>query len=106
MNADPDRLSQIVINLLSNAIKAIDKGGNIGISAGQKGTEVFIEVRDTGCGIKKEDLPFIFERFYRTADGGLGLGLAIVKELIDAHGGRIEAASEYGKGSLFSVYLK
>ena len=103
VNADPDRLGQIIINLLSNALRAVDKGGNIWISAGKKSTGVFIEVRDTGCGIKAEDLPFIFERFYRTADGGLGLGLAIVKELVDAHEGRIEAASGPGKGASFIV---
>ncbi len=103
INADPDRLSQIIINLLSNALKATRGGGNILIKAAGKGTEIIIEVIDNGSGIKAGDLPFIFERFYRGAEGGLGLGLAIVKELVEAHGGRITATSEYGKGSTFTV---
>jgi two-component system sensor histidine kinase BaeS len=103
--ADPDRLSQIIINLLSNALKATDKGGNVRITAGLKGTEGFIEITDTGSGIKKEDIPFIFERFYRAYEGGLGLGLTIAKELAEAHGGRIEVQSEYGKGTTFTLYI-
>lgn len=105
IRADPDRLSQIVINLLDNALKATEKGGNIWIKAGEKDSEAFIEVGDTGHGIKDEDLLFIFERFYRASEGGLGLGLTIVKELVEAHGGRIEVKSEYGKGSIFTVYI-
>ena len=105
INADPDKLSQIVINLLSNALKATEKGGYVRIKAGQRASEVFIEVKDTGIGIKQEDLPFIFERFYKVSEGGLGLGLTIVKELVEAHGGRIEVKSEYGKGSAFTVFI-
>lgn len=103
INADPDRLSQIVINLLINALKATDKGGIVSLSTMQKEKAVIIEVADNGCGIKKEDLPFIFERFYRVAEGGLGLGLTIVRELMAAHGGRAEVRSEYGKGTVFSL---
>jgi len=105
INADPDRLSQILINLLSNAMKATEKGGNVWVETGRKGSEVFIAVRDTGYGIKEENIPFIFERFYRAQPGGLGLGLAIVKELVEAHDGKIEVNSEYGKGSTFTVYI-
>lgn len=105
IDADPDRLSQIVINLLSNALKATGAGGRVWIKGGKKDKEVFIEVEDTGCGIKQEDLPFIFERFYKASEGGLGLGLTIVKELVEAHEGRIEARSECGKGSTFTVYI-
>jgi len=104
-NADPDSLSRIVINLLSNALKATEKGGNVRLIAGKKDAEVFIEVSDTGRGIKKEEIPFIFERFFKAMPGGLGLGLAIVKELVEAHYGRIEVQSEYGQGSSFVVYL-
>lgn len=103
--ADPDRLSQVIINLLSNALKASKKGGIVRIKAGLINTEVFIEIQDSGHGIKKEDIPFIFERFYKASEGGLGLGLTISKELIEAHGGRIEVESEYGKGSTFTVYI-
>jgi len=110
--ADPDRLSQIIVNLLSNALKATDKGGKVWIKAGRRDSsvrqasdEVFIEVVDTGCGIKQEDLPFIFERFYKASEGGLGLGLAIVKELVEALGGRVEVRSEHGIGTAFTVYI-
>lgn len=105
VNADPDKLSQIVINLLSNALKATDKNGNVQVAAGKKDNEIYMEVSDTGRGIKKEDIPFVFERFFRVLPGGLGLGLAIVKELVDAHDGRIEVKSEYGKGATFTVYM-
>ncbi len=105
VNADPDRMSQIVINLLSNALKATAAGGKVWIRGGKKDKEVLIEVGDTGCGIKQEDLPFIFERFYKASTGGLGLGLAIVKELVEAHKGRIEVKSEYGKGSAFTIFV-
>ena len=105
MFADPDKVSQIVINLLSNAMRVTDKGGRVTIKAGEKGDDRFIEVADTGSGIRKEDLPFVFERFYRAHEGGLGLGLAIAKELADAHGGRIEVRSEYGKGSSFTLVI-
>ncbi len=105
VGADPDKLSQVVINLLDNALKAVMNEGTVTIHAAARGREVILEVQDTGTGIKPEDLPFIFERFYRASEGGLGLGLAIVKELVEAHGGRIEAKSEYGKGSVFSFSL-
>ena len=105
MDADPDKLSQIVINLLSNALKATEKGGTVRMKAGERETDSFIDISDTGTGIKKQDLPFVFERFYRASEGGLGLGLTIVKELTDAHGGRIDVRSEYGKGSTFILSI-
>jgi two-component system, OmpR family, sensor histidine kinase BaeS len=103
--ADPDRLSQIVINLVSNALKAVEKGGTVTISAAHADSTATLEIRDTGRGIKEEDLPFIFERFYSGSSGGLGLGLAIVRELVDAHGGTIGVKSTSGAGSTFSVLL-
>ena len=103
--ADPDRLSQIVINLLDNALKAVRNEGTVTIRAIARGREVVVEVQDTGAGIKPDDLPFIFERFYRASEGGLGLDSPSSKELVEAHGGRIEAKSEYGKGSVFTLSL-
>jgi two-component system sensor histidine kinase BaeS len=105
INADPEKLSQVVINLLSNALKATEASGYVRMKIGRNASEVFMEVEDTGIGIKQEDLPFIFERFYKVSEGGLGLGLTIVKELIEAHGGRIEVKSEFGKGSAFTVFI-
>lgn len=103
--ADAEKLSQVIVNLLSNALKATGKGGSVLIRAERWGGETCIAVEDTGHGIPQENLSFIFERFYRSSEGGLGIGLAIVKELVDAHDGRIEVKSECGKGSVFTVFL-
>jgi len=105
VNADPDKLSQIIINLLSNALKATEKNGRVWIKAIPEKNEVRIEIGDTGCGIRETELPFIFERFYRGSEGGLGLGLTIVKELAEAHGGKIAVQSSYGQGSVFTLIL-
>lgn len=105
VNADPDKLSQIVINLLSNALKATDREGEVRLRAFAAGDAVKITVSDTGRGIKAEDLPFIFERFYRSSEGGLGIGLTIVRELVEAHGGRVDVESAPGRGSTFTVSL-
>ena len=103
--ADPDRLSQIVVNLLVNALRATGQGGYITIYVTQTVEEVGISVEDDGSGIRAEDLPYIFERFYRGPGGGLGIGLTIVKELAGAQGGRVEVKSVHGQGSLFTIYL-
>jgi two-component system sensor histidine kinase BaeS len=103
VNADPDLLSQILLNLLSNALKATDRNGVILVEVRKAGAGIIIAVHDTGGGIRQEDLPFIFERFYRASEGGLGLGLAIVKELVEAHGATIDVATTYGKGSTFTL---
>lgn len=105
LHADPERFSQIIVNLVSNSLKAVEKGGKVIIRAGKKGSETCIEVEDNGCGISKDALPFIFERFYRSSEGGIGIGLAIVKELASAHEGRIEVNSEEGKGTTFRVFV-
>jgi two-component system sensor histidine kinase BaeS len=101
--ADPERMSQIILNLLSNALKATGAGGHVTVTVAPVQGNLRITVEDTGCGIGEEDLPFIFERFYRGPGGGLGIGLTIVKELVEAQGGKIEAKSAPGKGSSFAV---
>jgi two-component system sensor histidine kinase BaeS len=104
--ADPERLSQVVLNLLSNSLKATGEGGRVLVSARRSSShEWAITVEDDGRGIGEEDLPYIFERFYHGPGGGLGIGLTIVKELVEAHGGRVEAKSAYGKGSSFAFFL-
>lgn len=103
--ADPERLSQIILNLLSNALKATDEGGRVSVSVRAAGNGWSLAVEDTGRGIRQEDLPHVFERFYHGPGGGLGIGLTIVRELVEAHGGRIEVKSEFGKGSSFTFFL-
>jgi len=105
VNADPERLSQIMVNLLSNALRATDSGGHISLSTLSGNNWMKISIEDTGVGMSEKDLPFIFERFYHGPGGGLGIGLTIVRELAEAHGGRIEVKSTQGKGTEFIVFL-
>jgi two-component system OmpR family sensor kinase/two-component system sensor histidine kinase BaeS len=116
ISADADRLSQVLHNLLNNALRHTPPGGEISIRAGreaQAAREVWLEVRDTGEGIPGDQLPYVFDRFYRAdparnrASGGSGLGLAIVRAIVEAHGGRVAAASDGvpGHGSTFTVDL-
>ena len=111
MAADEARIRQAVENLLSNALRYTDRGGSVIISLKRSGDSVSIKVRDTGIGISEKDLPYIFERFYRTdksrtrSSGGLGIGLAITKAIVEAHGGRITAESREGEGSTFTITL-
>lgn len=108
---DRYKIKQVMINMLSNALKFTDRGGTVGLKALNGGDELVIIVEDTGRGISKKDLPFIFERFYRAdksrnrATGGSGIGLSITKAIVELHGGRIEVQSEEGKGSKFEVHL-
>lgn len=103
--ADPERLSQIVLNLLSNALKATGRGGTVTMRVALSGGGLTMTVEDTGSGIREEDLPYIFERFYRGAGGGLGIGLTIVKELAEAHGAGLEVQSTPGKGTSFALHF-
>jgi two-component system phosphate regulon sensor histidine kinase PhoR len=107
--ADAERAQQVVANLVHNAIKFTPPGGRISISAMASGDEVVIAVRDTGIGIPADDLPRIFERFYKAdrarTSGGTGLGLAIAKHVVQGHGGRIWAESVEGQGSTFFFTL-
>ena len=106
---DGDRIRQTVINLVHNAIKFNHPGGKVTISTRSNKDSVIVNVADTGTGIAKDDLPRVFERFYKSdksrSRGGSGLGLAIAKHTIQAHGGTIQAQSEEGKGSTFSFTL-
>jgi len=103
--ADLPRLQQVLVNLIHNALKFTPPGGEIRLQATRDGRSVLFCVRDTGCGIPSDDLPRIFERFYRVdrsrSGGGTGLGLSIARHLVEAHGGRIWAESREGAGSSF-----
>jgi two-component system phosphate regulon sensor histidine kinase PhoR len=107
--ADEARVEQVLVNLIHNAIKFTPSGGRIGISARARDNDVLVSVADTGIGISPDDLPRIFERFYKAdksrSGGGTGLGLAIAKHIVEAHGGRIWAESVEGKGSTFNFTL-
>jgi signal transduction histidine kinase len=113
LNADYDRLNQVLSNLISNALRHTPSGGKISLEAESiSGAErsVRIKVKDSGVGIAPEDLPFIFDRFWRgdksrTNRSNSGLGLAISKQLILAHKGTIEVESEVGKGTMFVIEL-
>lgn len=111
IEADKDNIRQIMINLISNALKFTDAGGKVDILLNEDGKNISINVTDTGVGIDEEDIPFVFERFYRSdksrsrMTGGAGIGLTITKTLVKAHGGDITVHSEKGKGSSFVVEL-
>jgi two-component system phosphate regulon sensor histidine kinase PhoR len=109
VEADEERIRQTLINLVHNAIKFNHPGGRVAISTGADSESAIVNVTDTGIGISGEDLPHVFERFYKAdkarSKDGSGLGLAIAKHTVEAHGGNIRAQSEEGKGSTFSFSL-
>ena len=109
VKADHDRIRQTLTNLVHNAIKFNHAGGTVTVSTGADAESVTVSVADTGIGISRDDLPHVFERFYKAdkarPTGGSGLGLAIAKHVIQAHGGSIRAQSDEGKGSTFSFSL-
>lgn len=112
IRADRARLQEALCNLLDNAVKYSREHGEIRLMARQRDEEIVLSVSDNGIGISKEDLPRIFERFYRVDKArstesirGTGLGLAIVKHIAQLHGGRVEAGSEIGKGTTIRVVL-
>ncbi|HLF26290.1 MAG TPA: PAS domain S-box protein [Anaerolineae bacterium] len=110
VQGESNQLAQVITNLIANAIH-YTAHGQIEVSTHATAGQVCLEVRDTGNGIEPQDMPHLFERFYRgkhvgqSDKPGSGLGLAIVKEIVDLHGGRIEAESTVGQGSIFRVYL-
>ena len=108
---DTDKMTQVIDNILNNAIKYSPDGGKITVTMKTTDDQMILSISDQGLGIPKQDLPRIFDRFYRVdrarsrAQGGTGLGLAIAKEIIKQHDGFIWAKSEYGKGSTFTIVL-
>jgi two-component system, OmpR family, phosphate regulon sensor histidine kinase PhoR len=111
ITADRNAMEGVFSNLISNAIKYTQEGGNVSIALNEEGSCVKVTVSDTGVGIAKEDIPRIFDRFYRVKTArtrqivGTGLGLCIVKSILDAHFGSISVESELGKGTTFTVLL-
>lgn len=111
LSADPVRLRQAVGNLVTNAVRHTPQSGRITLSGRRDGDEVVLEVSDTGSGIAPEDLPYVFNRFWRAdrsrsrATGGRGLGLAIARQLVEAHGGTIAVTSTLGAGTTFRLRL-
>lgn len=114
LQADEDRLEQVLTNLLDNAFRHTPEGGEIAVAAAirnsREGGELHVSIRDDGVGIPSDDLPFIFERFYKADKArvrgesvGTGLGLSIVKNIVDAHRGTIRVHSEIGKGTTFHL---
>lgn len=114
--ADEDKLEQVLTNLLDNAFRHTPGGKQIRIVADRTeagpASELLIKIEDEGAGIPREDLPYVFERFYkadkarvRGTSNGTGLGLAIVKSIVDAHDGTIRVSSQVGEGTVFSIRL-
>jgi signal transduction histidine kinase len=110
-NIDRERIAQVLRNLLINAIHFTPEKGTINVSVQHKDSYIEVAVMDTGIGIPADQIPYIFERFYRVdksragATGGTGLGLTIASKLVEAHGGNIRVESEPGKGSRFIFTL-
>ena len=110
MVADPDRIVQVIGNLVANALRHTPDGGRIVLSSDRVGERVRLSVTDSGPGIPPEDLPYIFDRFYRgdkarTDNGASGLGLAIARSLVEAHGGQLTAANDPAGGARFTIAL-
>jgi signal transduction histidine kinase len=111
VHVDPERLAQVLGNLVGNALRHTPGGGRITLAAGQLAGSIHLIVQDTGTGIAPDDLPHVFDRFYRgdaareTDEGESGLGLAIAKSLVEAHGGTISVSSTRGEGTTFVIAL-
>ena len=109
VDGDISLISRALENLIDNALRHTPEGGRIVVRVAEATSEVGVTVEDTGCGISGEDLPRIFDRFFRNAqqegDGGSGLGLAITKRIVELHGSRIEVESVPGEGSAFTFRL-
>ncbi len=111
IEGDYDRLKQVFINLLSNSVKFTGKGGKINIELSENDSFVIFNLKDNGIGIRKEDLPFIFERLYRGDKSrnkikGHGIGLTVVKKILELHDAHIDVKSSEGNGTIFKIYFK
>ena len=110
IRGDRERLAEVVANLVGNALRYNREGGRVDVKL-RRAKQVILEVADTGIGIPSEELPHVFERFYRVDKarsrmlGGSGLGLAIAKSIVEAHGGKISVTSQLGSGTTFTVTL-
>jgi two-component system sensor histidine kinase HydH len=102
---DRDQMIQAILNILLNAVEAVDKEGEIAVSASTKGDNLQVTVSDTGSGIPEEDLPKVFDPFFTTRKSGTGLGLAIVHKIVENHGGDIRVNSRVGQGATFTILL-
>jgi signal transduction histidine kinase len=104
-------IEEAIANLLANSVKYTPQGGRIDITINDKGRDLLIQIKDTGIGIPKDEIPRLFEEFYRGKNAkkiekmGTGLGLSIAKEIVDMHNGKIWAESEEGRGSTFYIKL-
>ena len=111
VNMDTQKIGRVLSNLVLNALHHTSRGGHVSVSATRDGDEVIVTVSDDGEGIDPEDIPFVFDRFYRgdksrsRTTGGTGLGLTIAKGLVVAHAGEISVVSEPGKGTAFTFTL-
>ena len=112
VKGDRDRLKQVILNLVANAIQYTPHGGDVFLTLKRIGDQARLIVRDTGPGIPAEDLPYIFDRFYRaeksrtrSTTSGFGLGLSITKWIVEQHGGQIKVESKEGEGSTFVIWL-
>jgi signal transduction histidine kinase len=110
VDVDSERMAQVLGNLISNALRYTPAGGTITLAADRCGDDVCLRVADTGSGIKPDDLPHVFDRFYRAdaareQTGSSGLGLAIAKGIVEVHGGRITVDSTVGQGSTFTIWV-
>jgi signal transduction histidine kinase len=110
LEADRDKVKQVILNLVSNAIKYNRPNGSVGLRAETSESQMTISVQDTGMGIPEESLPYLFTKFYRVREheskvSGTGLGLSICKQIVNGHGGRIEVKSKMGVGTVFMVHL-
>ena len=108
VDASPDRLKQVFTNIVNNAIEVMAPGGGeleVNLALSPDGREVGVGFRDSGPGIRPEDMGRLFEPFFTTKDHGLGLGLAICHEIVQQHGGHIAVSSDLGHGAMFTIWL-